>query len=151
MTDALSVQKSFLFKETIEVLEITMQANNVKLIVVHGTTFDADLSNKSKRTVIINPNFNTTFSLPFRIAHELAHVLYGENSKTYLFSPLSKKTEETNANLLGIKLLSDIFFSEYTSNTQRWENRFNFIEVFDLHPLTHLVERVLLENTEISS
>ncbi|MGX7040971.1 ImmA/IrrE family metallo-endopeptidase [Leuconostoc lactis] len=151
MTDALSVQKSFLFKETIEVLELTMQANNVKLIVVHGTTFDADLSNKSKRTVIINPNFNTTFSLPFRIAHELAHVLYGENSKTYLFSPLSKKTEETNANLLGIKLLSDIFFSEYTSNTQRWENRFNFIEVFDLHPLTHLVERVLLENTEISS
>lgn len=150
MTDALSVQKSFLFKETIEVLEFTMQANNVKLIVVHGTTFDADLSNKSKRTVIINPNFNTTFSLPFRIAHELAHVLYGENSKTYLFSPLSKKTEETNANLLGIKLLSDIFFSEYTSNTQRWENRFNFIEVFDLHPLTHLVERVLLENTEIS-
>ena len=151
MTDALSVQKSFLFKETIEVLEFTMQANNVKLIVVHGTTFDADLSNKSKRTVIINPNFNTTFSLPFRIAHALAHVLYGENSKTYLFSPLSKKTEETNANLLGIKLLSDIFFSEYTSNTQRWENRFNFIEVFDLHPLTHLVERVLLENTEISS
>lgn len=151
MTDTLSVQKSFLFKETIEVLELTMQANNVKLIVVHGTTFDADLSNKSKRTVIINPNFNTTFSLPFRIAHELAHVLYGENSKTYLFSPLSKKTEETNANLLGIKLLSDIFFSEYTSNTQRWENRFNFIEVFDLHPLTHLVERVLLENTEISS
>lgn len=151
MTDALSVQKSFLFKETIEVLEFTMQANNVKLIVVHGTTFDADLSNKSKRTVIINPNFNTTFSLPFRIAHELAHVLYGENSKTYLFSPLSKKTEETNANLLGIKLLSDIFFSEYTSNTQRWENRFNFIEVFDLHPLTHLVERVLLESTEISS
>lgn len=151
MTDALSVQKSFLFKETIEVLELTMQANNVKLIVVHGTTFDADLSNKSKRTLIINPNFNTTFSLPFRIAHELAHVLYGENSKTYLFSPLSKKTEETNANLLGIKLLSDIFFSEYTSNTQRWENRFNFIEVFDLHPLTHLVERVLLENTEISS
>lgn len=151
MTDALSVQKSFLFKETIEVFELTMQANNVKLIVVHGTIFDADLSNKSKRTVIINPNFNTTFSLPFRIAHELAHVLYGENSKTYLFSPLSKKTEETNANLLGIKLLSDIFFSEYTSNTQRWENRFNFIEVFDLHPLTHLVERVLLENTEISS
>lgn len=151
MTDALFVQKSFLFKETIEVLEFTMQANNVKLIVVQGTTFDADLSNKSKRTVIINPNFNTTFSLPFRIAHELAHVLYGENSKTYLFSPLSKKTEETNANLLGIKLLSDIFFSEYTSNTQRWENRFNFIEVFDLHPLTHLVERVLLENTEISS
>lgn len=151
MTDTLFVQKSFLFKETIEVLEFTMQANNVKLIVVQGTTFDADLSNKSKRTVIINPNFNTTFSLPFRIAHELAHVLYGENSKTYLFSPLSKKTEETNANLLGIKLLSDIFFSEYTSNTQRWENRFNFIEVFDLHPLTHLVERVLLENTEISS
>lgn len=151
MTNALSVQKSFLFKETIEVLEFTMQANNVKLIAVHGTTFDADLSNKSKRTVIINPNFNTTFSLPFRIAHELAHVLYGENSKTYLFSPLSKKTEETNANLLGIKLLSDIFFSEYTSNTQRWENRFNFIEIFDLHPLTHLVERVLLENTEISS
>lgn len=151
MNNALSVQKSILFKETIEALEFTMQANNVKLIEVRGTTFDADLSNKSKRTVIINPNFNTTFSLPFRIAHELAHVLYGEDSKTYLFSPLSKKTEETNANLLGIKLLSDIFFSEYTSNTQRWENRFNFIEVFDLHPLTHLVERVLLENTEISS
>lgn len=151
MNNALSAQKSILFKETIEALEFTMQANNVKLIEVHGTTFDADLSNKSKRTVIINPNFNTTFSLPFRIAHELAHVLYGEDSKTYLFSPLSKKTEETNANLLGIKLLSDIFFSEYTSNTQRWENRFNFIEVFDLHPLTHLVERILLENTEISS
>lgn len=151
MNNASPVQKAILFKEVIETLEFKMKSDHINLIEVRGAPFDADISNKSKRTVIINPNFDTPFSLPFRIAHEMAHVLYGDESKTYLFSPLSKKTEETTANLFGIKLLSDVFFSDYDSNAQRWENRFNFIEIFDLHPLTHLVERVLSESIDYTS
>lgn len=145
MNNASPVQGAEIFKEVIEELEYKMQTHHINLLEVHGNSSDADLSNKATRTVIINPNFDTSFSLPFRLAHEMAHVIYGEKSKTYLFSPLSKKNEEIKANIFAIKMLCDLYFVDYGSNTQRWENRFNFIELFGLRPLDHLVEQVLSE------
>lgn len=151
MNNASPVQKAIFFKEVIESLEYKMQSHHINLLEIHGQSSDADLSNKATRTVIINPNFDTSFSLPFRLAHEMAHVLYGEKSKTYLFSPLSKKNEEIKANIFAIRMLCDLYFVDYGSNAQRWENRFIFIELFGLQPLAHLVEQVLLEKYALES
>lgn len=130
-------------QEVSEVLNNRLAELRIKVITLPSDNSNSDMSNIRKRVIILNPNFETTFSFPFRIAHEMAHVLYGTGSKTYTFSPLSKKDEEIEANIHGIQILSDIFFGDYYTENQRWEYRYRFIELFDLQPITHLVERCL--------
>lgn len=129
--------------ETTEILNSRIAEAKIQVISMPSDSSDSDMSNINKRVIIFNPNFETSFSVPFRIAHEMSHILYGSSSKTYTFSPLSKKTEEIEANLHGIQILADIFFWDYYSATQRWEYRYRFIELFDLQPITHLVEKCL--------
>ncbi|WP_273705210.1 ImmA/IrrE family metallo-endopeptidase [Leuconostoc mesenteroides] len=130
-------------QEVSEILNDKISELKITVISMPSDTSNSDISNINKRVIIFNPNFETTFSVPFRIAHEMSHILYGNGSKTYTFSPLSKSTEEIEANLNGIQILADIFFDDYYSATQRWEHRYRFIELFDLQPITHLVERCL--------
>lgn len=130
-------------QEVSEVLNNRLAELRIKVITLPSDNSNSDMSNIKKRVIILNPNFETTFSFPFRIAHEMAHVLYSTGSKTYTFSPLSKKDEEIEANIHGIQILSDIFFGDYYTENQRWEYRYRFIELFDLQPITHLVERCL--------
>ncbi len=130
-------------QEVSEILNDKISEFKITVISMPSDSSDSDMSNINKRVIIFNPNFETSFSVPFRIAHEMSHILYGSGSKTYTFSPLSKKTEEIEANMHGIKILADIFFGDYYSTTQRWEYRYRFIELFDLQPITHLVERCL--------
>lgn len=129
--------------ETTEILNNRISESKIQVISMPSNSSDSDMSNINKRVIIFNPNFETSFSVPFRIAHEMSHILYGSSSKTYTFSPLSKKTEEIEANMHGIQILADIFFGDYYSTTQRWEYRYRFIELFDLQPITHLVEKCL--------
>lgn len=129
--------------ETTEILNNRISEAKIQVISMPSDSSDSDMSNINKRVIIFNPNFETSFSVPFRIAHEMSHILYGSSSKTYTFSPLSKKTEEIEANIHGIKILADIFFGDYYSAIQRWEYRYRFIELFDLQPITHLVEKCL--------
>lgn len=126
-----------------EVLNEKIAELKITVVRIPSDISNADMSNIKKRVIILNPNFETTFSFPFRIAHEMAHILYGTGSKTYTFSPLSKKDEEIEANVHGIQILADIFFGDYYTENQRWEYRYRFIELFDLQPITHLVERCL--------
>lgn len=130
-------------QEVSEILNDKISEFKITVISMPSDSSDSDMSNINKRVIIFNPNFETSFSVPFRIAHEMSHILYGSGSKTYTFSPLSKKTEEIEANMHGIRILADIFFGDYYSTTQRWEYRYRFIELFDLQPITHLVERCL--------
>lgn len=130
-------------QEISEILNDKIAEFKITVISVASDTSNADMSNINKRVIIFNPNFKTSFSVPFRIAHEMSHILYGKSSETYTFSPLSKKDEEIKANLNGIRILADIFFADYYSRAQRWEYRYRFIELFDLQPITHLVEKCL--------
>ncbi|MGY3742679.1 ImmA/IrrE family metallo-endopeptidase [Leuconostoc inhae] len=123
-------------------LENIIQNNHITLIHVSGSSTDPDVVNAKKKVIIINRHYQTHFSYHFRLAHEIAHLL-SETTHTYNFSQLSKATSEKQANLTGIKLLSDCYFSEHQSHIMRWERRFQFIETFGLGQLTHLVEHVL--------
>lgn len=127
----------------LDYLEEIIQINHITLIHVSGTIYDPDVVNSQKRVIIINRSFQTSFSYYFRIAHEISHLLSDRQHDTYNFSQLSKSTAEKQANLQGIKILADYYFTDEQSQKARWERRFAFIETFKLGPLTHLVEKVL--------
>lgn len=124
-------------------LEQIVQKNGLTLIHIDGTELDPDVANGRKRAIIINNNYKTTFSRYFRIAHEISHLIYTRSNDTYAFSPLSKLSDETEANLHAIQILVDFYFSEIPLKQERWERRFHFIEAFGRGQITHLVEKIL--------
>ncbi|MBZ5964636.1 ImmA/IrrE family metallo-endopeptidase [Leuconostoc gelidum subsp. gelidum] len=130
------------YNSVINYLENIIQTNHITLIHISCSSYDPDVVNTQKRAIIINRNYQTHFSYHFRLAHEIAHLLT-ETTHTYNFSQLAKSTSEKKANLTGIKILADCYFSDHQSKIMCWERRFQFIETFGLGQLTHLVEHVL--------
>lgn len=124
-------------------LEQIVQKNGLTLIHIDGTELDPDVANGRKRAIIINNNYKTNFSRYFRIAHEISHLIYTRSNDIYAFSPLSKLSDKTEANLHAIQILVDFYFSEIPLKQERWERRFHFIEAFGLGQITHLVEKIL--------
>ncbi|CAM3098625.1 ImmA/IrrE family metallo-endopeptidase [Leuconostoc rapi] len=124
-------------------LENIIKANNITLIQITGDQYGPDVVSVKKKVIIMNLNYRTSFSYHFRMAHELAHLLSDAPKLTYNHSQLSKGSAEHQANLYGIKLLADYYFSEEQSKKDHWDRRFQFIETFGLSRLTHLVEKTL--------
>lgn len=60
--------------------------------------------------VVMNPNWETNVSYPFRLAHELSHILYGDHEAqaVYQFSEYGKRGEELLAHRNAIKMLMSI-------------------------------------------
>jgi len=102
-----------------------------KIIIAEmaGSVYDPDVALPSDNTIIINPNFKTKFSLPFRKFHELQHILTGEQHKTYAFSPLDKNDAEISANAYAFKMLADFYFDE---NTDRYSKLYDFMAYFGI-------------------
>ena len=114
-----------------------------KKIVINemaGSIYDPDVDLPSDNIIIINPNFKTKFSLPFRKFHELQHVLNGEQHKTYAFSPLAKNDAEISANAYAFKMLADFYFDE---NTDRYSKLYDFMAYFGI-PMS--LESAVLKN-----
>ena len=113
-----------------------------KIIVAEmaGSIYDPDVALPSDNTIIINPNFKTKFSLPFRKFHELQHILNGEQHKTYAFSPLAKSDAEISANAYAFKMLADFYFDE---NTDRYSKLYDFMAYFGI-PMS--LESAVLKN-----
>ncbi|MEX0381318.1 ImmA/IrrE family metallo-endopeptidase [Leuconostoc sp. MS02] len=131
------------YNSVIDYLEDIIQFNHMTLIHISGSAYDPDVVNAKKKVIIINRNYQSHFSYHFRLAHEIAHLLSDTTRTTYNFSQLAKTTAEKQANLTGIKILADFYFSDNQSKKMCWERRFPFIETFGLGQLTHLVEKVL--------
>ncbi|GMA70213.1 hypothetical protein GCM10025879_14590 [Leuconostoc litchii] len=125
-------------------LEKIITINHLTLLYIDGTTFDPDVANVQKKAIIVNKNYQTKFSIYFRIAHEISHLIYTTSNTTYTFSPLSKLSDEKEANLHAIQILADFYFSENQTHS-RWERRFQFIETFGLGQIVHLVEKILIQ------
>ncbi|MBZ5985094.1 ImmA/IrrE family metallo-endopeptidase [Leuconostoc gelidum subsp. gasicomitatum] len=126
-----------------EYLENIIDLNHITIIHLSGTAYDPDVVNIQKKAIIINNNYQSNFSYEFRIAHELAHLLCTTSSENYNLSLLTKNDIEKQANIDGIQLLINFYFSEIASGKLRWNYRFQFISTFGLGPLTHLVEKIL--------
>jgi len=113
-----------------------------KIIIAEmaGSVYDPDVALPSDNTIIINPNFKTKFSLPFRKFHELQHILTGDQHKTYAFSPLAKNDAEISANGYAFKMLADFYFDE---NTDRYSKLYDFMAYFGI-PMS--LESAVLKN-----
>ncbi|WP_257641344.1 ImmA/IrrE family metallo-endopeptidase, partial [Leuconostoc gasicomitatum] len=115
---------------------------HTKIIIAEmaGSIYDPDVALPSDNTIIINPNFKTKFSLPFRKFHELQHILTGDQHKTYAFSPLAKNDAEISANAYAFKMLADFYFDE---NTDRYSKLYDFMAYFGI-PMS--LENAVLKN-----
>jgi len=103
--------------------------NRINVVEVHGHEYDPDVASPFDNTIIINPNFKTKFSLPFRKFHELQHILNGEQHKTYAFSPLAKNDAEISADAYAFKMLADFYFDE---NTDRYSKIYDLMAYFGI-------------------
>jgi Domain of unknown function (DUF955). len=118
------------FEDTIVQYNAERDNNNQIMVVeVTGHSCDPDVALPADDTIIINPNFKTKFSLPFRKFHELQHILNGEQHKTYAFSPLAKNDAEISANAYAFKMLADFYFDE---NTDRYSKLYDFMAYFGI-------------------
>lgn len=95
----------------------------IRMFEVCGQESDPDVASPFDNVIIINPNFQTKFSLPFRQFHELQHVLNGEQHKTYAF-----------------KMLANFYFDE---NTDRYSKLYDFMAYFGI-PMS--LESAVLKN-----
>lgn len=110
------------------------RSNHDKIVIteMNGSIYDPDVALPSDNLIIVNPNFKTKFSLPFRKFHELQHILNGEQHKTYVFSPLAKSAKsdaEISANAYAFKMLADFYFDE---NTDRYSKLYDFMAYFGI-------------------
>ncbi|KAA8370520.1 ImmA/IrrE family metallo-endopeptidase [Leuconostoc carnosum] len=112
----------------------------ITVVEVPGRNHDPDVALPSRHMIVINPNFKTKFSSPFRKFHELQHILTGEQHKTYAFSPLAKNDAEISANAYAFKMLADFYFDE---NTDRYSKLYDFMAYFGI-PMS--LESAVLKN-----
>ncbi|MCR8702820.1 ImmA/IrrE family metallo-endopeptidase [Weissella cibaria] len=72
--------------------------------------------------IMMNPNFVTGYHYVFRLAHEIAHILYGDTRMLpyYRFSPLFLKTEETTANMQAVRLIARIVYRDVPVEQRNW-------------------------------
>lgn len=75
-----------------------------KLTEALPSSFPSCAFPKSRR-VMINMKWRNPHELPFQIAHELGHVLNGDNGVRYYESFPTRSKTEYQANLTGIRLL----------------------------------------------
>lgn len=74
------------------------------------------------RKIMMNPNFSTSYKYCFRLAHEIAHILYGDNSSLpyYRFSPLFMKVEENSANTHAVEMIANIVYRDVPLEQRNW-------------------------------
>lgn len=118
------------FNDVVEDYNIA-RSNHDKIVIteMNRSIYDPDVALPSDNLIIINPNFKTKFSLPFRKFHELQHILNGEQHKTYAFSPLAKSDAEISANAYAFKMLADFYFDE---STDRYSKIYDFMACFGI-------------------
>ncbi|WP_273711825.1 ImmA/IrrE family metallo-endopeptidase [Leuconostoc mesenteroides] len=118
------------------------RSNHDKIVIteMNGSRYDPDVTLPFDNLIIVNPNFNTKFSLPFRKFHELQHILNDEQHKTYAFSPLAKNDAEISANAYAFKMLANFYFDE---TTDRYSKLYDFMAYFGI-PMS--LESAVLKN-----
>lgn len=84
-----------------------------------------DTAITSIKVIVMNMNFATCSSYLYRLAHELSHILYGDQELqgVYNFSEFGKRGEELKAHHNAVKLLLTI---------KRPNNAANFMDFYQI-------------------
>lgn len=74
------------------------------------------------KKIMMNPNFDTSYAYNFRLAHEIAHVMYADKESLpyYRFSPFFLKEEENSANNHAIELIVNIAYRDIPTEQRNW-------------------------------
>lgn len=97
-------------EEVLEELEKIARINDITIFDVDSLENDTpDSSVSEARLVLMNPAYNKS-SYAFRLAHELSHIMYGNNlpNVVYQFSPYFQRGEEFNMHKQAIDMLMNI-------------------------------------------
>ena len=119
-------------KDVLDYLLFLAKKNGIQIVLsdeLSGST--ADFAIVKLRTVVINVNSSTSIELVFRLAHELAHLLFGAdlNTKVYHFSPLTKRHEERIAHEQAMHMIAKYVFQD---TPVEYRNYVNFMDVLGL-------------------
>ncbi|TYC50853.1 ImmA/IrrE family metallo-endopeptidase [Weissella muntiaci] len=122
---------SYFQQEMYSQLSTIASRNGIEIIVVDRKDDEPDLAIAGDNIIFLNKNYVTSFSIVFRLAHELAHLLYGdlEDQKAYAFSPLSEKYEERRAHYGASKIIASIMYFDVPMYSR---NYINFMGEFGL-------------------
>lgn len=98
------------------------------------------LVDTKKHHIIFNTNWRNQNQLAFSLAHEISHVLNGDNSLTPLYFTPSKAKFELQANTGAIKMLLPYYVADKEVNQL---NSYDFMKCFGIP--SHLEDIVIEE------
>ncbi len=123
-------------EEVIQELEKIAKKNDITIFDVDSLDIDiSDTSMPDSKLVLMNPAYKKS-SYAFRLAHELSHIMYGNNlpDAVYQFSPYFQRGEEYEMHKHAIDMLMEI---------KRPTNVQTFMEVYKIPSwLSEYVETV---------
>lgn len=105
--------------------ELLSLASRNGIEVTNVTTHDdssPDVAFPFISRIMMNPHYQTSYSFVFRLAHEISHILFGDNDLLpyYRFSPFFLKAEENSANTNAIRLIARIVYHDVPAEQRNW-------------------------------
>lgn len=97
-------------EEVIQELEKIAKKNDITIFDVDSLDTDvSDTSMPDNKLVLMNPSYKKS-SYAFRLAHELSHIMYGNNlpDAVYQFSPYFQRGEEYEMHKHAIDMLTEL-------------------------------------------
>ena len=119
-------------KDVLDYLLFLAKKNDIRIVLSDELSDStADFAIKQLRTVVINVNSSSNIDLVFRLAHELAHLLFGTdlNVQVYHFSPFTQRHEERIAHEQAMHIIAKYVFQD---TPVEYRNYINFMEVLGL-------------------
>ena len=94
--------------------------------LIYLSPYTPSASNAKTRMIAINMNWHRKKELPFQIAHEIAHVLNGDDANILYFSTdVSHSKIEYGANSKAVDILIPMYFNECSSDCANIEKFMN--------------------------
>lgn len=81
------------------------------------------------RCIVMNPNWHNKFEFTFQLAHEMAHILRGDETDVYFYDTSFKNKSgiKYQTNLMVVKLLTPFYCGETEKEDA---NVYNFIDSY---------------------
>lgn len=116
-------------EKLIEHLKAIAKRHDITIVSVDGGSDDPDVAIHNQMLIIMNNNYISSFPKSFRLAHELAHLLYSEPTFAYYFSPYFQDKEERLAHEEAIKIISRFVYGDVPVEHRNW---LSFMDRFNL-------------------
>lgn len=115
--------------DLIDYLGFVATRNGISVQYIEGKKSDPDVAFVLNNVINMNPNYDSKFSVDFRLAHEISHILWSKPTFLYAFSPYMKNREERDAHFNAVKLIAKYIYQEVPLE---YRNYINFMDEFGL-------------------